>query len=209
MKADGLFVITAIAFIFIAWVATGGPTRPISSAGLFITPVTRPGEESQGYHLLAPTNPIDTSSYPKQIGGASSETATGTSTLNLWYTRGDTDSSGIALEHSVVGPASSNPNQEYVTIVNTGSKDTTLARWSLASRSNGSAIQIPYIVLPAGGKLIIVTGRQASSPAFYQNLCSSQGTYCSFLNRSFELWAPRDTLTLLNDSNAVVDSFSY
>lgn len=76
MKADGLFIITCIVFLFVAWVATGGPSRSISQSGPFITPVTRTGEESQGYRYIVPANPIDTSSYPRQVGGASSASTT-------------------------------------------------------------------------------------------------------------------------------------
>ena len=68
MQADGLFVITCLFFLFAAWVATGGPARPISQQGPFITPVAQPGQGQQGYRLLAPTNPIDSASYPRQIG---------------------------------------------------------------------------------------------------------------------------------------------
>jgi hypothetical protein len=78
MKTDGLFVIMCLVFIFIAWVATGGPSRQISTAGPFITPVTRSGEESQGYKLMAPTNPIDTTSYPRQVSGHATSTFTPT-----------------------------------------------------------------------------------------------------------------------------------
>jgi hypothetical protein len=84
MKTDALFVIMCIVFLFVAWVATGGPSRPISTAGPFITPVSRPGEESQGYRIQIPTNPIDASSYPRQI---SSGTHTATSTPRDPYER--------------------------------------------------------------------------------------------------------------------------
>ena len=56
MKADALFVLTCIIFIFVAWVVTGGPTRAISTAGPFITPITVPGERAQGYRITAPPN---------------------------------------------------------------------------------------------------------------------------------------------------------
>lgn len=69
MKADALFVILCIVLLYVAWVATGGPSRPISRAGPYITPVTRPGEESQGYRLQAPANPVDPRSYPRQVTG--------------------------------------------------------------------------------------------------------------------------------------------
>ena len=69
MKADALFVIACLFMIYLAWIVTGGPSRPISKAGPYITPVTRPGEESQGYRVTPPTNPLDPESYPRQVGG--------------------------------------------------------------------------------------------------------------------------------------------
>ncbi|HYE22900.1 MAG TPA: hypothetical protein VEA92_00410 [Candidatus Paceibacterota bacterium] len=49
MKADALFFLAIFVFIFVAWVSTGGPKRPISFAGPFITPVTNTGQEQEGY----------------------------------------------------------------------------------------------------------------------------------------------------------------
>jgi hypothetical protein len=49
MRSDAVFFIAVLVFIFVAWVATGGPKRPISFAGPFITPVTNTGQEQQGY----------------------------------------------------------------------------------------------------------------------------------------------------------------
>lgn len=49
MKNDALFFLAILLFIFVAWVATGGPKRPISFAGPFITPITNTGQEQRGY----------------------------------------------------------------------------------------------------------------------------------------------------------------
>ena len=49
MKSDGLFFLGVIAFFFILWFATGGPTRPMSFAGPYITPITDVGTVSSGY----------------------------------------------------------------------------------------------------------------------------------------------------------------
>lgn len=70
MKADAVLVLACLLMIYVAWVVTGGPTRPISTAGPYITPVTRPGEESQGYRVTPPVNPLEPGAYPRQVGGA-------------------------------------------------------------------------------------------------------------------------------------------
>lgn len=81
MKADAFFVIACLIFIFIAWIATGGPSRPISHSGPFITPVTAPGEESQGYRGTPPANPINPGAYPQVIQAGD---ANATSTAHLY-----------------------------------------------------------------------------------------------------------------------------
>lgn len=70
MKADVFLVLACFLVIYLAWVVTGGPNRPISKAGPYITPVTRSGEESQGYRVTPPTNPLSPGAYPRQVGGA-------------------------------------------------------------------------------------------------------------------------------------------
>lgn len=68
MKEGIVLTIVVIVFLYAAWVATGGPSRAMSTAGPWITPVMRPGEEQQGYRTTAPVNPVDPSAYPRQVG---------------------------------------------------------------------------------------------------------------------------------------------
>lgn len=70
MKADVFLVLASILFIYVAWIVTGGPNHPISKAGPYITPITRSGEESQGYRVTPPANPLNKDAYPRQVGGA-------------------------------------------------------------------------------------------------------------------------------------------
>ncbi len=49
---DGIFIIGFFLFFFVAWVASGGPSKPISFAGPFITPVTTVGTTQSGYGTL-------------------------------------------------------------------------------------------------------------------------------------------------------------
>ncbi len=201
MKADGLFVITAIIFIFVAWVATGGPTRPIARQGPFITPVTRSGEESQGYRGLAPTNPINSGSYPRQIGGATATISKGDA-----YTRTSDSSSGssVYIERSSVGPHTTDPNREYISIVNSGFATTTAAGWTLTSKSSGASATIPPFTLLPRAKITIVTGTAS------QNGVCSVGASCISLGQSQELYASStETIILKNGTGSLVDTYSY
>ena len=158
MRADALFVITMLFFLFVAWVATGGPSRPIATAGPYITPVSRTGEESQGYRVSAPTNPINGASYPKQINGASaspykdnyySYERTGTSGTGASGGTSNTQGTAttiqpgvrsISIDRSSVGPTSANPNQEYVALSVSGGSTVSLTGYRLVStKTHGSA----------------------------------------------------------------------
>jgi len=206
MKADGLFVIMAIVLIFLAWVSTGGPSRPISQAGPFITPVTRPGEESQGYRALVPANPLDTSSYPRQIPGGSGETISNGPDN---FTRGSNGSS-IYIDRSLAGPTSGNPNQEYVSIVNGSGAPVLLSGWRLVSRATGASVIIPNATIPANGTLTVVSGRESANQAYHQNLCESSSDACVYLNRNLELFATdHETITLISAGGVAVDAYSY
>lgn len=207
MKVDALFVIMCIVFIFIAWVATGGPTRPIATAGPYITPVTRQGEESQGYRTIVPANPIDISSYPKQIPGKPSTISSGPDPFQR-----DTSTNGadVYLEHSSLGPAAPNPNQEYITLVNRGTTDVDVRNWRIKSSATGESILAGLHRFPAGNTLHIVTGREAANYEFFSQLCDRARVNCGFLNRNLEVWArTRETITLYDQNGVVVDSFSY
>jgi hypothetical protein len=213
MKADGLFVIVVIFFIFAAWVATGGPTRPISQAGPFLTPVQRPGEESQGYRYLVPTNPINTASYPTQVTGAGNTETISSGTDSYTPTSG---TSGAALERSIIGPIASDANQEYIRIENNGTSPLTITGWLITSRATGAAVSIPTdpsgkaISIKSGESVTIGTGRSSFPAAFHQSLCESSSENCVFLNRSIEAYGnDTDTITLRNTKGVIVDTFSY
>ena len=58
---DGFLIILGLIFLFCVWVYTGGPTRPISFAGPYITPITNVGQSQSGYGKG--TSFISTGSY--------------------------------------------------------------------------------------------------------------------------------------------------
>lgn len=209
MKADGLFVIMAVVFIFIAWVATGGPTRPIAQSGPFITPVGRSGEESQGYRSIVPANPINIYSYPKQVGGSSSSTISGGT--DRWTRPVDNGTGSVYLERSSIGPYASDPNLEYVTLINDGAASVSVGSWRVAVRSSASTAFIPPgVSVPPGGKAVLVTGHASYGDPLYQSLCSYGSAVCVSLNRTSELYASSgETITLIDARGRAVDSYSY
>ena len=52
MKNDALFFAGILLIIFVTWVATGGPSRPVSWAGPFLTPLGPGQTGGEGYGAL-------------------------------------------------------------------------------------------------------------------------------------------------------------
>lgn len=49
MQSDIFFFTAIIAFFFVMWLAGGGPSKPISWQGPYITPITNTGQDQYGY----------------------------------------------------------------------------------------------------------------------------------------------------------------
>ncbi len=49
MQNDAMFIIGLFVFFFLLWAFSGGPSRPISFAGPYITPITNEGQTQAGY----------------------------------------------------------------------------------------------------------------------------------------------------------------
>ena len=207
MRADALFVITMVFFLFVAWVATGGPTRPIATAGPYITPVSRTGEESQGYRVAAPANPINGSTYPKQVNGAATPSPykdnyysyERTGTPSTGGSSGATTQTGartISIDRSSVGPASSNPNQEYVGLSASGPGTVSLTGYRLVSSKThgtatiqggsevaraGSINPNNAVILRPGDHVVVITGSSPIGTSFRENSCTGYlGQFQSF-----------------------------
>lgn len=177
----GIFV-----FIFIAWVATGGPSRPISFAGPFITPVTNVGVESKGYGSL---NYNGVGSSIKSVYSAAN---TQTSVNSIQQKIND------LKEKAVDSPAkgnvriyggdvrSSDAKTEYLTLSISGKDPIDITGWELVSTSTDETVRIPKgtkighvsdtgllsnIVVSPGEQVILTTGRSPLSSSFKENSC--------------------------------------
>jgi hypothetical protein len=196
MQPRGLSAIgTLFAFIMILvllgilWVATGGPSRPISHAGPFLTAPTVPGVnlrtgqttsggESQGYGSSGSSQPQSQNLWDiffTNHGGVSSGA------------QGDSRySSAVSLEASQT--SESDPAHEYITLRISGNATSsfTISGWTLENKQKairvtlGSAAetfsagdinsQTPVTVGP-GGTVYIVTGRSPNGASFRTNKC--------------------------------------
>ncbi len=204
MKVDGLFLLVCLIFLFVAWFATGGPSRPIASAGPWITPLTRSGEESQGYRTVAPANPVNRDAYPRVPSGSPS-------TISSGETNTRSGSGSVYIDRSMYGPASGNPNSEYVALVNASSSAVSVSGWRLSSKATGASITIPATSpIVSNGRTAIVSGRKSANDAYKDGSCAQSASACVYLDRNLEMYAAsKETITLTNASGKVVDSFSY
>lgn len=197
MRADGLFVVMMIFFLFVAWVATGGPSRPIATAGPYITPVARTGEESQGYRISAPVNPVNGASYPKQINGTASPSPYKDNYYSYERTGSTNSSTGggtatsqsahsISIERSSVGLVYSNPSQEFILLTNSGAVGVSLSGYRLVSRKTHLSATLPDgvevarsgsvnpntpITLRPGDRALVTTGSSPVGTSFRENSC--------------------------------------
>ena len=180
MKANGLLVITVLIFIFLAWVATGGPSRPIASAGPSTAPITNVGET---YRTTPPADGVrsDTSSvdrtnlysYDRSTGGS--------------VGRSSGSGGSVTIQHSSVGPSSTNPNQEYVVLSVSGGANVSISGWTLVSSHTGKRVTIGSgsevvhsgsvnasapILLRPGDIAYVTTGVSPMGASFRENECT-------------------------------------
>jgi len=163
MKADALFFLAIFLFIFVAWVSTGGPKRPISFAGPFITPVTNTGQEQEGYGSwrdafegennwwngawsgFADNNPRETS-----ISQAQSDLADAQRELQEARLFGPASvyKDVVTLSANTSTLAADDPDEEYLTISVSGRAESAISMsgWRLVSVRSKESATLPSAV---------------------------------------------------------------
>lgn len=188
MKSDGIFFLGVLVFFFILWYATGGPSKPISFAGPYITPITDVDTVQQGYG--------EGGSFGSAGGG------------NVWTNIMNIESSIASLQRrssdiraygeaspyegqvTVTGTGgvySEDEDLEYVTLRASGDQAVDITGWRLVSGASGKSARIPEgaalprsgrvndtgpIVLAPGEEAIVVTGDSPKGVSFKENMCT-------------------------------------
>lgn len=194
MKSDGIFFLGVLAFFFILWFATGGPTKPISFAGPYITPITDVDTVQQGYGEPVPTT-LNISGNGSGGGSIWSNIMNIESSIaNLQRRSSDIRAFGEASPHqgsvsvsSTGGVSAEDPDREYVTIRASGSAPVDITGWRLVSGASGRSARIPSgaplprsgrvndtsrIVLSPGEEAIVITGDSPIGVSFKENKCT-------------------------------------
>ena len=229
---DGMLFLVGIIFFFILWVVSGGPTKPISFAGPFITPITNVGQTQKGY------GPDVALGGTLSAGGAS---------VGVAEKKTSPFANQVFLNHSI-NELNSSPNYEYLTlqVSSNSTQPVNVSDWKLVSKTTDESAVIPQgvplltlgtvtlqpILLNPGATVTITTGMSPVNVSYAENSCtnllSNQPNYMKcvtahrsdpnfisnswriYLNKSVQIWKNSgDTLELLDANGKVVDSFSY
>jgi hypothetical protein len=193
---DGLFFFGVFFFFFVAWIAGGGPSKPISFAGPYITPVTSSGNAQSGYGTLSGIRGIGTN------WGSSSGSGSARSDLFTIQRSVDglqkqvTDAKLFGDPSPYKGEVTiswgnnvgaTDPSQEYITIkaAHDAPQDITISGWSVQSVSNDVTATIPNgqelfssnnnatapIILHPGDVAYLITGEPPLTVSFRENEC--------------------------------------
>lgn len=172
--SDAWLIIGIFAFAFILWLATGGPNRPISFAGPYLTPMTTIGDVDGDYGEDDATNG-DNSSGTSWWGSWNDEDATIWGTVSPFK-----DQVRIAS-----GSSATDASREYVVIrASSGTKDVSITGWQIMSMKTGATVIIPQsqiiaaqagtadIILDAGQEVIISSSVSPIGASFRENSCT-------------------------------------
>ena len=217
---DSWFFIGVFVFIFLIWVATGGPVHPLAFSG---PTLAQPQELGGGTYLSLPRAMTlsggDGGSYiPAGNNGSNTIfNGSGVFTPSLSGVAFGESSSyrGVAsMSHYVSGAGSLDPRNEYteIDVSSSGSVPVDISGWTLESEATGNATVIPKgtelpmsgivnaaqdIVLLPGERAIVSSGQSPIGASFRENKCI--GYFNSFQSFSPSLPqncpAPSDELT--------------
>jgi hypothetical protein len=198
MEHDAWFFIGVFAFIFIIWIATGGPLHPISFTG---TTLAQPGALGGGTYLTLPRAPYTTTggtniSLPGSSNGRGGVLYEGSVTPDslpggdggTTFSTASPYRGKVTMNHYVSGAGSVAPNNEYIEIrvAQDAGVPIDLSEWKLVSGASGAAAPIPKgtkvpvsgvinaaqdIILLPGERALVISGKSPIGASFQENKC--------------------------------------
>lgn len=193
MEHDAWFFIGVFVFIFLVWIATGGPLHPISFTG---PTLAQPEELGGGTYLHFPRSAFSIGnteiSLPGSSGGSvkSGGSTTPPPTLVGGTTYGESSiyRGAVTMSHYVSGAGSADPKNEYIeiSVAHDAGIPVNLTGWTLSSEATGNAALIPKgtetpssglinaaqdIVLSPGERALIISGQSPIGASFRENKC--------------------------------------
>jgi hypothetical protein len=198
MQHDAWFFIGVFVFIFLIWIATGGPLHPLAFSG---PSLQKPGILGGGTYLSLPRAPYGVGDtqviLPGSTGGGSVGSGGSIPTIGSGGSFG-TPSPFRGLVHlrrGVQGAGTNDPKREYIeiTIAQNAGVPINLSEWRLVSDVSGNSSGIPRgtevpisgtinarenLVLSPGDRAIVSSGVSPIGASFRENKCI--GYFSSF-----------------------------
>lgn len=189
---DAWFFIGIFVFIFLIWVATGGPLHPLAFTG---PTLAEPGALGGGTYLSLPRAPFSIGSPNVSLPGSSNggSVSGGSSQLPVFpggsvFGRPSPYRGTVSMSHYVSGAGSQDLGNEYVEIgvASDAGIPVDLTGWTLESDATGSAVTIPQgtevptsgvvnaaqdIVLAPGERALVISGKSPIGASFRENKC--------------------------------------
>ena len=193
---DAWFFIGVFVFIFLIWIATGGPLHPIAYTG---PRLAAPGVLGGGTYLQLPQAPFRIGNSNVSLpgssdgggsvsGGSNSNTPLPTFTGGTAFGVPSPYRAKVFMSHYVSGAGSADPVSESIEIrvAQDAGVPIDLSEWTLVSEANGSSANIPRgtevptsgvvnaaqdIILSPGERAIVISGRSPIGGSFKENKC--------------------------------------
>ncbi len=191
MQHDAWFFVGVLAFIFLIWIAIGGPLHPIAFTG---PSLQKPQELGGGTYLTFPRAPFGIGDSNVELSGSGYRYSSGTSNsvpvLEGGGVFGTPSPFGgiVRLQRGVTGAGSADPKNEYLElyVAQNAGVPINISEWRLVSDASGSSSAIPRgteiptsgtinaregIVLSPGDRAIISSGVSPIGASFRENKC--------------------------------------
>lgn len=192
MEHDAWFFVGVFVFIFLIWVATGGPLHQISFTG---PRLALPDALGGGTYISFPRAPfgIGTSnvSLPGSSGGGSTsydQTLPAPVITGGVFGPSSPYRGAVRMNHYVSGAGSSDPKNEYLelSVVQDAGSPVNLSGWTLSSDASGNSAVIPKgtelpisgtvnasqdIIITPGKRVLLVSGSSPIGASFRENKC--------------------------------------
>lgn len=190
MEHDAWFFVGVFVFIFIIWVAAGGPEHSIAFTG---PTIGEPFPLGNGFYLQLPQAPFAIGNSNVSLAGSSNGAGgSQTSASSLGGVAFGSPSlyrGLVTLSEYVSGAGSSNPGNEYVelSVAQNAGVPVDLTGWTIESGATGNAAVIPKgtevptsgivnaiqdIVLNPGESAVLVSGQSPIGASFRENKCT-------------------------------------
>jgi hypothetical protein len=179
-------VIAIFVFVFILWVSTGGPTKPISFAGPYITPITDVGDVQDGYGEDIQIGSDNNNDSGSRIWSVKSVAGRFENKLGSGANVGPVSPSAdkVRIVSGAGGPSGSAPKSEYVMLRATSEEAINVTGWRIVSEKSGASVTVPQaeriarsgalanVVLNEGDEVVVTTGGSPSGGSFRENKCT-------------------------------------